>query len=126
MAGEALSAHEYAAATDRVLIHAREHLERLGYQLLEDHLDSRTAVRLLILSSTERRELVISELRIERLGGDNDAGAELGRRRLRRAAHAWLAANRTVQARTVRFDRLSVFVGHDGTPVGLEYVPHAF
>jgi Holliday junction resolvase-like predicted endonuclease len=126
MAGEPLCARSSADATDRALLHAREHLERLGYQLLEDHRDNRTAVRLLILRSSGRRELVVCELRIERLGEENGAGADLGRRRLRRAAHAWLAANRTVHARIVRFDRLSVFVAHDGTPVGLEFVPHAF
>jgi Holliday junction resolvase-like predicted endonuclease len=126
MAGEALSAQSRTDATDRAHIYAREHLERLGYQLLEDHRDSRTAVRLLILRSTGRHELLFCELRIERLGEENGAGAGLARRRLRRAAHAWLAANRTVHARNVRFDRLSVFVAHDGTAFGFEYVPHAF
>jgi Holliday junction resolvase-like predicted endonuclease len=126
MAGEALSAQASADTTDRALVYAREHLERLGYQLVEHHRDSRTTVRLLILTSVGRRELVLCELRIERLGERNGADTVLRRRRLRRAAHAWLEANRTVHARNVRFDRLSVFVAHDGMPVGLEYEPQAF
>jgi Holliday junction resolvase-like predicted endonuclease len=126
MAGEALSAQASADTSDRALIHARGHLERLGYQLVEHHRDHRTTVRLLVLSSAARRELVLCELRVERFGDENGASGGLRRRRLRRAAHAWLAANRTIQARDVRFDRLSVFVADDGTPFGFEYEPQAF
>lgn len=126
MAGEPLSAQSCADATDRALEHAREHLERVGYKLLEHHRDSRTGVRMLILSSGEPGEVVVCELRAERLGEENGAHGGLRRRRLRRAALAWLAANRALDARSVRFDRLSVFVAHDGAPVGLEYEPQAF
>lgn len=126
MAGEPLSAPTGVDEIDRAVEHARAHLERVGYQLLEHHHDRRTGARLLILRSDRPHELVACELRIERLGDPEVVAGRLRRRRLRRAALAWLAANRTVDARSLRFDRLSVFVAHDGTPVGLEYEPQAF
>jgi len=39
---------------------------------------------------------------------------------------AWLTAHPTVSAPSLRFDRITVFVGQDGDPVGLDYEPHAF
>ena len=114
-----------ADATDRALEHAREHLERLGYRPLEEHRDRRTGARLLVARSHSRREFVFCELRIERLG-DHEGPAGGLRRRLRQATLAWLTANPEADAHTVRFERLSVFVGHDGLPVGLEHEPRAF
>ena len=125
MAGEPLSAPSRADSTERALTHAREHLERLGYRLLEEPRDHRTGARLLVARSEARRELVFCELRTERLGDQEWPAAGLPRKRLRRAALAWLAANTTVEADTLRFDRLTVFVGHDGMPVGLEHEPQA-
>jgi Holliday junction resolvase-like predicted endonuclease len=124
MTGEPLSAASPAEATARA--HAREHLERLGYRLLEEHRDRRTGARLLVAREHQRRELVFCELRTERLGEPEREADGLQRRRLRRAALAWLAANTTVDVDTLRFDRLTVFVGHDGIPVGLEHEPQAF
>jgi Holliday junction resolvase-like predicted endonuclease len=115
-----------ADATDPALEHARSHLGRLGYRLLEEHIDRRTGARLLVARAGARRELVFCELRAERLGEPEPRAGGLRRRRLRRAAHAWLAANRTARADAVRFDRLTVFIGQDGLPVGLEHVPQAF
>jgi Holliday junction resolvase-like predicted endonuclease len=126
MAGEPLSARSRADTTDRALEHAREHLERLGYRLLEQHQDSRSGARLLVGRSDARRELVFCELRVERLGDQARPAGDLRRRRLRRSALAWLAANPAVDAHTLRFDRLTVFVGRDGKPVGLEHEPQAF
>jgi Holliday junction resolvase-like predicted endonuclease len=126
MAGEPLSAPSGAETTDRALEHAREHLERLGYLLLERHHDRRTGARLLVARSHTRRELVFCELRAEALGDQEGPAGGLRRRRLRRAALAWLAANPEVDSHALRFDRLTVFVGHDGIPVGLEYQPQAF
>jgi Holliday junction resolvase-like predicted endonuclease len=120
MAAEPLSARADATG------HAREHLERLGYRLLEQHRDRQTGARLLVARSHTRRELVFCELRAEALGDQDGPSVGLRRRRLRRAALAWLAANPAVEAHTLRFDRLTVFVGHDGIPVGLEYQPQAF
>jgi Holliday junction resolvase-like predicted endonuclease len=126
MAGEPLSAPSRADTTDRALEHAREHLERLGYRLLEQHQDSRTGARLLVARAHARRELVFCELRVERLGEQQAPAGGPRRGRLRRAALAWLAAHPAVDAHTLRFDRLSVFVGHDGIPVGLEHEPQPF
>jgi Holliday junction resolvase-like predicted endonuclease len=114
MAGEPLSAP------------SRAHLGRLGYRLLEDHFNRRTRARLLIVRSHFARELVFCELRAERVGDRARPRDSQARRRLRRAAFAWLAAQPAVDAQTLRFDRLTVFVGHDGAPVGLEHEPQAF
>jgi Holliday junction resolvase-like predicted endonuclease len=122
MTGEPVS----TASPARAVEHAREHLERLGYRLLEQHQDRRTGARLLVARSHTRRELVFCELRVERLGDRAWPAGGLQRRRLRRAALAWLAANPAVDAHTLRFDRLTVFVGQDGKPVGLEHEPQAF
>jgi putative endonuclease len=126
MAREPLSAPSRADATHRALEHAGVHLERLGYRLLEQHQDARTGARLLVARSPGRRELVFCELRVERLGDQASPVGGRRRRRLRRAALAWLAAHPALDAHTLRFDRLSVFVGHDGLPVGLEHEPQAF
>jgi Holliday junction resolvase-like predicted endonuclease len=126
MSGEPLSARPRAEPHDRALEHAREHLERLGYQLLDEQNDQRTGAHLLAAFSASARELVLCELRAERLDALERPAGGLLRRRLRRAALAWLAANAAIDADTLRFDRLTVFVGHDGVPVGLEHVPQAF
>jgi Holliday junction resolvase-like predicted endonuclease len=93
MTGEPLSAPSRADATDRALEHAREHLERLGYRLLEEHRDRRTGARLLVARSGDPGELVFFELRAERIGDQKGPAGGLRRRRLCRAAQAWLAAN---------------------------------
>jgi len=126
MAGEPLSAPWCADPTDRALEHARHHLERLGYRLLEEHRDRRTGARLLVGRSGDPGELAFCELRAERIGDQDGPAGCLRRRRLRRAAQAWLAANPEVDPHAVRFDRLTVFVGHDGIPIGLEHQPQAF
>lgn len=126
MSGEPLSAHSCAEPHDRALEHAREHLERLGYQLIEEQCDRRTGARLLAAFSASGRELVLCELRAERLDALERPAGGLLRRRLRRAALGWLAENEAIDADALRFDRLTVFVGHDGVPVGVEHVPQAF
>jgi Holliday junction resolvase-like predicted endonuclease len=126
MSGEPLSVRSCAETRDRALEHAREHFERLGYTLLDQHSDGRTGMRLLAAFSISERELVFCELRAERLDALEAPACGLGRRRLRRAALGWLAANAGIDADTLRFDRLTVFVGDDGVPVGLEHVPQAF
>lgn len=126
MTGEPLSAPSRAERNDRALEHAREHLERLGYRLLDEQSDRRTGAHLLAAFSASGRELILCELRAERLDAVEQPAGGLLRRRLRRAALAWLAANAGIDADTLRFDRLTVFVGHDGVPVGVEHVPQAF
>ena len=126
MSGEPLSARSCAEPYDRALEHARDHLQRIGYQLLDEHSDRRTGARLLAAFSASGRELVLCELRAERLDALERPAGGLPRRRLRRAALGWLAANAAIDADTLRFDRLTVFVGHDGVPVGVEHVPQAF
>jgi Holliday junction resolvase-like predicted endonuclease len=126
MTGGPRSAPSHAHATDPALQHACEHLERLGYRLLERHRDRRSGARLLVASSSDRRELAFTELRVERLGAQDDQHGGLRRRRLRRAARAWLAAHPAVGARRLRRDRLTVLVGRDGGPIGLEHTPDAF
>ncbi len=126
MTREPLSAPARTEDPDLTLEHARNQLERLGYELIEQQRDRRSESRLLIARSETRRELVFCELRAERLSDQDWPGGDLRRGRLRRAALAWLGANPAVEADTLRFDRLTVFVGHDGTPVGLEHQPQAF
>jgi Holliday junction resolvase-like predicted endonuclease len=126
MSGEPLSARSRAEPRDRALEHARGHLERLGYRLLDEHSDRRTGARLLAAFSASGRELVLCELRVERLDALEAAAGGLRRKRLRRAALAWLAVHTRINAETLRFDRVTVFVGHDGVPVGLEHEPQAF
>lgn len=126
MANRPLSAPRRADANERALNEARHHLERLGYRLLEEHTDRRSGARLLVARSHARRELVFCELRVERLGDQECPSGAVRRRRLRRAALRWLAAHPVVEADTLRFDRLTVFVGHDANPVGLEHQPQAF
>jgi Holliday junction resolvase-like predicted endonuclease len=126
MAGEPLSAPSRADTTDPALEYACEHLERLGYQLVEHHHDGRTGARLLILTSHRQSELVFCELRAETFRDPSPTGGDLRRRRVRRAALAWLAANRPVRAESLRIDRLTVVVGGDGVPIGLGHEPQAF
>lgn len=126
MPGEPLSAPSRADVAERALTHARQHLERLGYRPLEEHHDRRTGARLLVGRSDARRELVFCELRTERPGDQERPAGGLPRKRLRRAALAWLATNPQIDAHSLRFDRLTVVVGHDGIPVGLEHEPQAF
>jgi hypothetical protein len=63
MAGEPLSAPAGADATDRTLEHAREHLERLGYRLLEQHSGRRTGARLPVARSRAQREYAMRAVR---------------------------------------------------------------
>ena len=126
MSREPLPAPSGADPSDRALEHAREHLKRLGYQLLDEQSDRRTGARLLAAFSTSGRELVFCELRTERLDALACAPGGLHRKRLRRAALAWLAVHTRIDADTLRLDRLTVFVGQDGVPVGLTHEPQAF
>ena len=124
MSGEPLSARP-RAEYDRALEHAREHFGRLGYRLLDEQSDRRTGSRLLAAFSASGRELVLCELRAEPLDAVDRPGVGLRRHRLRRAALAGLAAHEGIEADTLRFDRLTVFIGRDGVPVGVEHVPQA-
>jgi Holliday junction resolvase-like predicted endonuclease len=126
MSAEPLPAPSGAETSNRALQHAREHLERLGYQLLDEPKDRRTGTRFVAAFSASARELVFCELRAERLDALERPAGGLQRKRLRRAALAWLAVNTGVHADSLRFDRLTVFVGHDGAPVGLTHEPQAF
>src|SRR5687768_5798745 len=108
MEGEPVSAPSRADPSDRTLEHARGHLERLGYRLLEEHVDRRSGAGLLVARAGAGRELVFCELRAERLGEHDRRAGGQRRKRLRRAAHAWLAANHPARADTMRFDRLTV------------------
>ncbi|MGH2824828.1 MAG: hypothetical protein ACRDLY_17770 [Thermoleophilaceae bacterium] len=68
--------------------HARGHLERLGYRLLEEHIDRRTGARLVVARARAGRELVFCEPRAEGLGEQDRRAGGLRRRRLLRAALA--------------------------------------
>jgi Holliday junction resolvase-like predicted endonuclease len=125
MAGEPLSAHSWADPTECALAAAREHLERLGYRVLETHTDRRTRARLVVARSTDDGELLLCELRAESFTAPAVLEQAFRRQRLRRAA-AWLAAHPQPAARALRLDRLVVIVGHDGRAVGIEHHPDAF
>jgi hypothetical protein len=104
---------------------AREHLGRLGYELYEDHAEPAGQHRLLLCWSGSRCELLFCELAAEH--GLGQASAMVSpRRRLRRAALAWLAEHPELDVRALRFDRLTVYTDPHGALVGIERLPDAF
>jgi hypothetical protein len=126
MAGHPLSARTRADHLSAcALRHAREHLERLGYELLDPQADPPGPPRLLSCWSGSRRELLFCEL-AEEHGLGQASATPSPRRRLRRAALAWLAEHPEVDVRALRFDRLTVFTNPHGELVGVEHLPDAF
>ena len=102
---------------------ALEHYERRGFALLERNFRTRGGEIDLILQ--DARTTVFAEVKARRLGG-LDPLLSIGpvkRRRLRRAAAAWLAA-RPQRRRTgiLRFDAVAVVIDERGALVALEQV----
>jgi Holliday junction resolvase-like predicted endonuclease len=126
MAGEPLPARTRADHNEPALRAAGEHLERLGYRVLERHNDRRTGVRLVVAQCEEREELLFCDLVVETIGVPARLDDSLRRRRLRRAAFAWLGAEPLPRVGALRFDRLTVVLGRDGRPLGIEHHPNAF
>lgn len=126
MAAEPSPAQPWAEPPAAALDAARHHLERLGYRLLETHTDRRFGAHLIVARARDHGELLLCELRTESLTAPAALAQGSRRRRLRRAAAAWLAAHPQPSARALRLDRLTVIVGHDGGAVGIEHHPDAF
>jgi hypothetical protein len=128
MAGEPLSAPSRADSTERAfaLTHAREHLERLGYRLLEEHAIAARARA--CWSRSRSAGASSSSASCASSGPVRRSGRGTARDRSGCAAQGspgWRPALGS-NAHTVRFDPLTVFVGQDGIPVGLENEPQAF
>jgi len=117
---------------------ALEHLQRLGYRLLEAN--HRTRWGELDLIVYDDRSLVFVEVKTRRIpGGDADRGTlpscgtpleAIGpdkRRRVRRMARMWLAqAGPRPRGRALRFDAVGVTMDRTGRLLSLEHVEGAF
>jgi Holliday junction resolvase-like predicted endonuclease len=126
MAGEPLPARSRTDTHEPALRAAGEHLERLGYRVLEHHIDLRSGADLVIARCEEREELLFCDLVVETIHVPARLDEPLRRRRLRRAAFAWLGAEPGPRVGALRFDRLTVVLGRDSRPLGIEHHPNAF
>jgi putative endonuclease len=111
---------------------ACEHLERLGYEILERNFRCRLGE--LDIVAAEARALIFCEVKTRVAGGLGgpagplDAIGAKKRRRLRLLAGEWLnahAADRPYRA-TLRFDAIGVTVNRAGGLLALEHVEDAF
>jgi putative endonuclease len=106
---------------------AAEHLERLGYAIVERN--HRTRWGEIDLIAADERRIVFCEVKTRRAGGASpfDGLREAQRRRLRRMAAAWLT-ERADRPRTpeLRFDAIGVTIDAGGRLVELEHLESAF
>jgi putative endonuclease len=103
---------------------ACEHLEKLGFTILERNF--RGARSEIDVVARRRRLIVFCEVKARtatRYGAPEEAVDGLKAARIRRAAGAWLAARRPGRVE-VRFDVVSVLVLPDG--VSVRHIPDAF
>ena len=107
---------------------AREHLERLGYRVLERNY--RTRFGELDLIVCDEAHLVFVEVKTRRTGGPQSSLQAVSpdkRRRVRRMAAAWLVeAPDRPRSRELRFDVVGVTVDRDGRLVRLDHLEGAF
>ena len=109
----------------RAHAHARDHLESLGYDVLDQHYRSRFGACDLIAGLDGR--LLFVEVRADHLVAGYEPDPMLGRRRrLRLAASAWLAANPQRALRELRFDVIRVYLDRRQDVVALEHWPNVF
>jgi putative endonuclease len=106
---------------------AREHLERRGFAILARNHRTRWGELDIVAYDGER--IVFCEVKTRRLGtsGPFDGLYPAQRRRLRRMAAAWLAAepNRPY-VRELRFDAIGVTIDAHGSLARLEHLEGAF
>jgi hypothetical protein len=123
MARSSLSARTRADHLNAcALRHAREHLERLGYELLDSTADPAGERRLLACLADGRRELLFCRL-IVACGLDQLADTTPAGQGEYWAALGWLAERPELGHQSLRFDRLTVVVDGRGALVGLEHLP---
>ena len=107
---------------------AREHLERLGYRVLERN--HRTRFGELDLIVCDDAQLVFVEVKTRRTGALESSLQAVSpdkQRRVRRMAAAWLVeAPDRPRARELRFDVVAVTVDRDGRLVRLDHLEGAF
>ena len=107
---------------------AREHLERLGYRVLERNY--RTRFGELDLIVCDDVHLVFVEVKTRRAGGlesSLQAVSPAKRRRVRSMAAAWLVeASDRPRSRDLRFDVVAVTVDRDGRLTRLDHLEGAF
>jgi putative endonuclease len=107
---------------------AREHLERLGYRVVEGNY--RTRFGELDLIVVDETWLVFVEVKTRRAGAMESAVQAVSptkQRRVRAMAAAWLVeATERPRSRELRFDVVAVTVDRDGRLVRLDHLEAAF
>jgi len=106
---------------------AGEHLERLGYRVLERNYRSRWGELDLIVA--DERAIVFCEVKTRRLGSGSpfDALGPAKQRQVRRMAAGWLAERRDrPRAVELRFDAIGVTIDAQGALVRLDHLEAAF
>jgi putative endonuclease len=107
---------------------ALEHLERLGYRLLDRNYRSRFGELDLVVC--DESTIVFVEVKARRAGavaGAVDSVPPRKQRQVRRMAAAWLSATtERPHASDLRFDVVAVTVDRNGTLVRLEHLEAAF
>jgi putative endonuclease len=113
---------------------AAEHLQRLGFAVLERNVRTRSGE--IDLIAFDGRTLVFAEVKTRRVRAgaprpDQQPLIGLGgrqRARLRRLAVAWLSDQERVRpsARTIRFDAIGVTIDARGRLVGIEHIENAW
>ncbi len=107
---------------------AREHLERLGYRVIE--VNYRTRFGELDLVVCDATWLVFVEVKTRRAGAMESAVQAVSptkQRRVRAMAAAWLVeATERPRSRELRFDVVAVTVDRDGRLVRLDHLEAAF
>jgi len=115
--------HRLGAAGEQL---AAEHLERLGYRVLERNYRTRWGELDLVVAG--QGTIVFCEVKTRRAGGRPwDAIGPDKQRRVRRMAAAWLAEPRERPwAADLRFDAIGVTIDARGALVCLDHLEGAF
>lgn len=112
---------------------AREHLERAGYDILDQNFRTRHGE--LDLVAADSRGIVFCEVktRVAGTGGPPSPFDAIGtdkRRRLRRMATGWLTSSGRARGPRgggeLRFDAIGIRLTRDGTLLDLEHLENAF
>jgi putative endonuclease len=106
--------------------HAREHLERLGYAVVERNY--RTRFGEIDVIALDGSTLVFCEVKTRRAdrGEPFDSLHDRKRMQVRRMAKEWLALEDRPRAPYLRFDAIGVTIGRDGRLMRLDHIEAAF
>lgn len=108
---------------------AAEHLERLGYRVLDRNYRTRHGELDLVLTDEDEETIVFCEVKTRRLGSGAPFDALHGPKRLqvRRVAMEWLASGRSRPYwAELRFDAVGVTLDGRGELVRLDHLEGAF